>query len=1156
MECTSCKTDVEDDARFCSNCGHEMARRHDERRVVTVLFADIVGFTGLSEARDPEQVKNLVDRCFALLADDITAFGGRVDKVIGDAIVALFGAPIAHEDDAERAVRAALRMQETVTGFDADGGIGIRVRIGVNTGEVLVGAISAGDDYTAMGDVVNTASRLQTAAEPGGVLVGLPTYDATREVIHYRSLGQLHARGREEPVTAYSAVEPVGRPGERRAAPDMPLIGRDSELAVLRKSVEAAYRLYRAQLLVLTGESGVGKSRLASEVASSARSDHNALVLHGRCLPYGEANVWWPIAEALRGVVGIESDTQESDVPELVSKGVAEAFGPQVDETNVARTAEGLRYLLGYDTDLSSLDADRATEEGTRAVRALIHALSLRSPVFLWLSDLDWADDAVLRLLDDLLDRLGRRAVVVMVTGRAEIFDRWTPSPGRFNLLTHSIEPLDNTAGELLARELLPDATTEVRRQLVERSGGNPLFLEEMARMVDSSPDEELASLPANVRSVISTRLDALDDIALHVIEDAAVLGLRGARVALEKMAEFQRSQPDIVEPLRLLERADLLEATGSMWSFRSNLVREVVYSRLTKTDRAWRHAGIATWIEGNRHAGDSEAIAYHFRHAAAHAAELGGVDGMPEDVLDKAISWTLAAARATSGSAAMERAEQLFGDALELMTEGHPLRAEVLLERAGAAMSRIDTDVARADLDAAAPLLAEIDDPRLRLKEALLRSELAQWSGDQDAALEIGEEALAIAHGLDDLALEADGLRRVGMVRLFKGEYEQAESSINLAYDAYASVDDVGGMAWARQNLAWISFVSGRMGEAEVRLLQATEAFETLGDLSGMAWSRGLLAYVRIHAGRFAEADELAQRTLVEARDQGDRWAQGMMHVALATSALWTGRVDEAVRRAQKAHSVFPAGSDPIGPAQAVAIEGRALIRSGRIAEGFRVLTSELAEEPEPPSLQILEASLAGAAATVGDIAMGRRTFSEVVGFDPDRLGESDLAVATALIQLQLGNVERAAGLFDVMPSESDEGSTWGWAALALVASAVGKDSENYIRIVEESSRSTYADRVIVRCATACAAARLGDEKGSRVALDRAYEAVPLGGDRIHPTIVALAEAQCLKALHTDDAAAAEVRAIKTASALGLDTAGWRTAFSAACGELLVSDS
>ena len=1154
MQCTNCRSDVADEARFCPDCGHEMSVRHDERRVVTVLFADIVGFTGLSEALDPEQVKNLVDRCFALLADDVTAFGGRVDKVIGDAIVALFGAPIAHEDDAERAVRAALSMQETVLDFDGGTGVGIRVRIGINTGEVLVGAIAAGDDYTAMGDVVNTASRLQTAAEPGSVLVGATTHAATAEVIHYHSLGRLHARGREEPVTAYQALEPVGRPGERLTVPKAPLVGREPELAVLRSSIGAAFKRNRAQLIAIVGEAGIGKSRLSRTVAEMAKREHGALVLESRCLPYGEANVWWPIAEALRRVFGIDETTSPVEATDLVRDGVETAFAPDADPTNVSRTVEGLRHLLGYGTGLSRLDAERATEEGTRAVRAAIHALSLRRPVVLWLSDVHWADEAVLQLLDELLDRLARRAVVVLVTGRVDMFDRWMPKPDRFNSVMLRLTPLDEGAVAELARELLPDAAIDVRRRLVEQSGGNPLFLEEMARMVGSSQEAEVGPLPANMRSAIASRLDALEDSALHVVEDASVLGRRGEVVALQRMAELQRNQSDITAALDALERADLIEVAGTLWSFRSNVVRDVVYSRLTKTDRAWRHAGIALWIEANKHADGGDIVAYHYRCSAALARELGGVDGMPDDLIEKAIHWTLDAARATSGATAMERTEQLYGEALELMDDGDRRKAEVLLERAGIAMGRFHTDLARRDLATVEPLLAADDEPRLRVRERLLRSELAQWSGDQDEALALGQEALGIARSLDDPVLVADGLRQVGMVRLFLGEHDEAEASINLAHSAYAEADDTGGMAWARQNLAWISYVSGRMSEAETRLGQAIETFEALGDLSATAWSRGLLAYVRIHDGRFAEAEELAERTFIEARDIGDKWGQAMMHVALAAAALWTGRVDEAIGRSHKARSLFPEGSDPFGPAQALAIEARALIRSGRVTEGLCLLTDALDAVPEHSSFQIFETSLAAAAATVGDTAIGRRPFHEVIGLDPDKLGESDRAVAGALLHLQRGDLESAGALFDVMPATAGEGSPWGWAALALVAAAVGKDPDRYVEIVESSPRATYCDRVLARCATACDAARGGDETGARVALDRAYEAVPPGGDRIHPAIVALAEAQCLAALDTDDAAAAEARAVKTASALGLDSAGWRTAFAAACGNLVTT--
>src|SRR3954449_9281750 len=214
MLCPSCATQIPADARFCSSCGYAItATQAEERRITTVLFADLVGFTGLAERRDPETVKRLIDSCFQLLVDDITSFGGRVDKIMGDAIVALFGAPVAHEDDAERAVRAALRMQGTLRAYADSLALGVQMRIGVNTGEVLVGALRAGGDYTAMGDVVNAAERLQTAAPPGGILVGPATRSATAGVIRYESVGLVVARGRDEPIAAWLAVEAKAPPG-------------------------------------------------------------------------------------------------------------------------------------------------------------------------------------------------------------------------------------------------------------------------------------------------------------------------------------------------------------------------------------------------------------------------------------------------------------------------------------------------------------------------------------------------------------------------------------------------------------------------------------------------------------------------------------------------------------------------------------------------------------------------------------------------------------------------------------------------------------------------------------------------------------------------------------------------------------------------------
>lgn len=290
MVCSTCGTPASDGARFCPGCGRALHGVDDERRVVTVLFADLVGFTTLSERLDPERVKNLVDGCFDQLAAEVTAFGGQVDKIVGDAMVALFGAPVAHEDDAERAVRAALRMQATLATGSHDLGEALQIRIGINTGEVLVGAMRAAGSITAMGDVVNTASRLQSAARPGEVLVGRSTHGATDQAIAYESHGLVDAKGLEKPVETWRAVAPISTPGFRARRLDVPLVGRDHEIGLLRHAVGSSIDNDRALLVLLVGDVGMGKSRLADEAADWARSIHGAMIREGRC-QIGRAHV-------------------------------------------------------------------------------------------------------------------------------------------------------------------------------------------------------------------------------------------------------------------------------------------------------------------------------------------------------------------------------------------------------------------------------------------------------------------------------------------------------------------------------------------------------------------------------------------------------------------------------------------------------------------------------------------------------------------------------------------------------------------------------------------------------------------------------------------------------------------------------------------------
>ncbi len=1148
MRCPVCGSAVDRGARFCSSCGHELIHRVDERRLVTVLFADIVGFTGLSEGRDPEQVKNIVDRCFARLAADVTAFGGRVDKVVGDAIVALFGAPVAHDDDAERAVRAALAMQRTAGRFSREAGVELRLRIGINTGEVLVGALVAGDDYTAMGDVVNTASRLQTSAEPGTVLVGPTTHAATAEVIDYRSLGEVTVRGRSAPVAAWRAVEPVGLPGERRRARDLPLIGRDGELDLLTRAVDDAYRRERAHLVTLLGESGVGKSRLARELVERTRADHGARVLRGRCLPYGEANVWWPVASAVRSDIGLPDEVDPAEAASLVRRAVATALDTDPDEPEVRRTTRGLLHLLGLGDELAVHGPERATEEATRAVRVYLHALARHVPVLVWVTDLHWANDAVLRLLHETLDRLGRCRLVVLATARPDLARRWTPRPVRFDAVTATVEPLDRASVDRLARALVGDSVDpDLLDRIVERSGGNPLFVEELARVVTAGRPEGTVDdgdeVPATVRSAIAARLDLLDPEPLTLIGHAAVLGVEGPVGALELMAAELDPGLDVAAALAELDRADLVELVGRRWSFRSSLVRDVAYGRLTKTERAFLHAGIAEFLDARRAPGSVATIAHHLRRAADLAHQLEGIDGLPADLHDRAVVRTVEAARATSGAAAHVRALELYGAALDLIGPDDPRRPALLVERAEVASRALDPAQVRQDLSEARRLLARRPDTALEVRAALLESETAQWTGDFDAALARAEEALASAAELDDPVLVGDTMRRCGMVQIFLGRHDDAESSVRVALGSYLTAGHEPGAAWSRQSLAWISLVSGRLDEAEERLAEALSAFEALDDPVGVAWSRGLLAFVRISQGRFAEAEQLAGLSLVDARDRGDRWAQGMMLVALGVAALWTGRIEEAVRRGEEARAVFSPGTDTFGAAQAAVLHGRALVHAGRVQEGLRVLEEqvrELAADSPPGALARLAATVS--AVMAGDVGQARRHLGALAldgdDFDPRETGSSERLVTAALVALQCGDLPTARMRLDGLAPGRD--APWAGVVRALVDVARGRDPRTRVDAALADPAATPVDRVVGSLARAAHAARVGDLDAVGVHLDEAVAAVPTG-DRLLPLVVAVASRELSRHAGVDGRAAeAEARVRRLAHRTGVEPAGW----------------
>ena len=751
MRCPSCGAGIGEGARFCATCGQALVSRSDERRVATVVFADLVGFTAMSETRDPEQVKNLVDHWFQRLVHDITDFGGRVDKIVGDAIVALFGAPVAHEDDAERAVRAALRMQETVQAYRAETGAPVELRIGVNTGEVLVGALRAGGDYTAMGDVVNTAQRLEALAAPGSVVVGSTCHAATQEAIAYRALGSVDVKGRDEPVDAWAALETLLLPGHRPRRVQTPFLGRDAELGVLANAVDAAVERGRSHLLLLIGEAGVGKSRLAEEAAASARCHHDARVLEGRCVPYGEANVWWPIAEALRHACDIPADGQLSAAEPGVLAAVAQALDQAVDAPEVVRVANGLLFLMGYEVPLREIDPQRAREEASRSVLAFLEGATVSRPVVLVLSDLHWADDLVLDLVATLVDRLCRRPFVLVATARQAVTERWTVPTGRHNTMLVNLDPLDpGAASDLLDALVDAGVPDEVRTMLLDRSGGNPFFLEELVALVSevglgstSAGVGALSDLPDTLRGLVAARLDGLTPPERGTLEDASVWGRTGPVKALAMMAEVMRGTLELDDVLASLDDKEILQVDGEHWSFRSDLIREVAYSTITKADRARRHHGIAAYLAGTV-ADCAEAserlvdmVAFHFGAAADLVADLGPVPGVPADVTQLALEWLIEAARRAEVAQALPVAERLYSQALRLVgPDQSAQRAHLLLGRAGVNSDMRATDEARADARAAHSLAVSLGDESALAQSLLVRGEIERTGGDLRGAL------------------------------------------------------------------------------------------------------------------------------------------------------------------------------------------------------------------------------------------------------------------------------------------------------------------------------------------------------------------------------------------------------------------------------------
>ncbi|MEA2430231.1 MAG: hypothetical protein QOI19_704, partial [Thermoleophilaceae bacterium] len=608
----------------------------EERRQVTVLFADLSGYTAVSEQMDPERVKALVDAALRRLAEEVERFGGTVDKYIGDNVMALFGAPVAHEDDAERAVRAGLGMQQAM--FEVNEqlaqshGVTLALRVGVNTGEVVAGAV--GDAYTVVGDTVNVAARLEAAAEPGSVTVGERTMRASATAISYRELMPLKLKGKSDPVAAWEAVSvAVATPGRRSGVTRSPLVGRTHELGLLESLTERVARERRPHLVTIVGEAGVGKSRLLAEIERRlGESADGPAFRTGRCPAYGSAIVYWPLGEVLREEFGIG----DADSAEVAWRKLSEGVDARLADTassDAARHAATIARLLGIGSPEAPLavddDPQRLRDSFFAAVRAVVEAIADVQPLVITFEDIHWADDGMLDLIEHMAQWV-RAPLLLLCLTRDELFERrpdW--GSGRRNATSLGLEPLTAEEAHELVAALSGDMTGAAVSLIAKRSDGNPLFAEEMVQHL--AEDGEEGELPDTVQGVLAARLDSLPPFERLLVQHAAVSGRTFWPGSLASVA--QEEGADLAAALRSLEDKELVVPSRAAigiggereFAFKHVLIRDVAYGMLPKAVRAHRHFEVARYVEeraGDRTDEVVALLAEHYGSAAAFAAE------------------------------------------------------------------------------------------------------------------------------------------------------------------------------------------------------------------------------------------------------------------------------------------------------------------------------------------------------------------------------------------------------------------------------------------------------------------------------------------------------------------------------------------------------
>ena len=874
--CAACGVENPEIARFCLACGTQLAEARppqETRKVVTIVFSDLKGSTSLGEALDSEALREVMTRYFDAMRDELERHGGVIEKFIGDAVMAVFGLPRLHEDDALRAVRAAAGMQAALERINVDlqrhYGVQLANRTGVNTGEVVAGDPTSGQRLVT-GDAVNVAARLEQAAGEREVLLGELTYRLVRDAVEVEEVQPLELKGKSEPVPAYRLVG-VRDTQEADGGRAAPLVGRGRELEKLEAIFAETVTTRSARLATLVADAGVGKSRLTAEFLD--RIAGTAFVLQGRCLPYGDGITFWPLAEALKGAAGVVDDD-----------GAEEAVGKLRALTGTAgeEVTDRLAVMIGLRTETFAM------EELAWATRRFVEHVAAQRPVALVIEDIHWAEPSLLELIDSLVQSIDAAPVLVLCAARPSLGDSnpdWGTGPRATRI---DLEPLDGEASRTMVESLLGGGTVEaeVLDRIVDAAEGNPLFAEQLLRMlVDEGTLERrdgtwhatgpLADLhvPPTIQALLAARLDTLEPDERSVIEPASVVGYIFAEAAVSALAPPDVSSRVMTEIATLTQKHLVRPADDgdeTQHRFQHIMIRDTAYDGILKRGRADLHERFVVWADGvnrDRGAEFEEILGYHLEQAWTYLSELGPLDDRGRAIGEDGARRLASAGRRAFARGDVPAAATLIGRASALLPVDHRERLKLLPDHGEALL-----------------MMGRFDEATAVLEESIRHAEAAPADAGRARLVLLLVRLRTGAEGWGPSAVE-----------------KEIQSTIGV----FEAAGDEAGLAMAWRLLAWVAGIACRFGDAAEASRHASDHAKRAGDVRQER--RAIATYAAAAALGPTLVDEAIARCEAAIElTAGDRQSEGIVLSVLASLYAMQGEFDHARSLAARGRILF----------------------------------------------------------------------------------------------------------------------------------------------------------------------------------------------------------------------------------------------------------